>query len=501
MLTPEEQQIVEYGKTKGRSETEVLNALSKYRKEQSAFTPSMVNEDSRLKDIPSDIAETGSGIKGVIQKRGVKQREILDANAKGEQGFLSTVGQSATNLASSVMEVGGEVLKGGIKLFTKPSTEKKVSENLQSVGNKVMSAPEVQQWMQNLNDLKKSNPEMARNLIATMEGGAFLLEFAGLKGAKAGFDAAETGLKTGLRQGKELVETGAEKVTQGFKNTATKVKTLVTDTAETLKNKGKEVAGFKPKNPLTTAYDAVTPSARELTPTEYSDLLRKGKISPKTATQEASYILSKQEKEIAQKFANLLQSGDSVKNGQNIINEIIRLDDEVGKYLSTKSTSIWSKKKFEGHLLDTLKDIDDVTVPSSRLNKAKQELVKSFVENLPKNATLKDLWEARKAFDGAIETKLRAFSGSPTLKKDMAKALRNSIQDFIAESTDEGVYKSFMKDMSQLYDLADIVDMKAVKEKGQSAIQAWIKQNPQKAKAAKWALGIIGASAVGSVVF
>jgi len=257
------------------------------------------------------------------------------------------------------------------------------------------------------------------------------------------------------------------------------------------------VAGATPAEKATNvALKAITPNANELTPDEYKDLLRKGKISPKTALKPAQYILSDEEKTTAQKYAHLLQNEDPVKNSGEIMKEIITKDDEVGKYLDTKTTQIWSKPRFKQTLLEQLKPINDVMVPESRLAKAKNELVSAFVNKLPKNATLKDLWTARKQFDSDIESKLNAFAGSPTLKKDMARGLRNAVQDFIAESTNEPVYKGQMKEMSKLYDLADIVDTKAVKEKGRSGIAQWLKENPSKAKALKWGAGIVGAEEV-----
>ncbi len=245
-----------------------------------------------------------------------------------------------------------------------------------------------------------------------------------------------------------------------------------------------------------TALKAITPDPKDLTPTEYGDLLRKGKISPKTKTSPASYILDDKEKAVAQKYSHLLQNKDPIKNGGEVMKEIINKDNEVEKFLEKNTTQIWSKARFKKHLLDQIKDIDDVMVPEDRLLKAKSELVSAFVDKLPKNATLKDLWKARKEFDQDIERKLNAFGGSPTLKKEMAKGVRTSVQEFIADSTEDGVYKAAMKDMTDLYDLADIVDQKAVKEKGKSGIGVWLKDNPVAKNVIWYGGGALGAKGV-----
>lgn len=456
----------------------------------SDMTPQKEEQQQSYFEKPKPKTFSESIIGKVFYDRANKQSEIFARQAEGKQSGLSTGFQTAVNLASTPVEMATTALGEFAKSVLPQSLKDKTKEALGTVAEKVKALPEVQQFMQNWEDLKRESPEMAANTKALGEAGEYLLNFLGLGKAK---QLTETGVKE-----------GANLLQKGVETFGSKAKSVVEDvnaTANDLMTKAKTAVGMGPKDPLKTAYDAVTPSARELTPTEYGDLLRKGKISPKSATQEAKYILSDAEKATAQKYAKLLQDGDPIKNGQNLINEIVKMDDDVGKYLATKNTQIWSKKKFSDHLLERLKGIDDVTVPVARLNKAKSDLVKSFVDSLPKNATLADIWKARKEFDAAIEAKLRAFSGSPTLKKDMAKELRNAVQDFIAEATDEPIYKGYMKDMSQLFDLADIVDAKAIKEKGQSSIKAWMKANPSKAKAAKWTLGIIGAGAVTSAAF
>lgn len=222
--------------------------------------------------------------------------------------------------------------------------------------------------------------------------------------------------------------------------------------------------------------EAITPNTKDLTPTEYEDLLNRGKITPKTTTTPSQYILSDVEKETAKKYKDLF-TNDPVKNTQNILNEISKKDAEVSSFLD-KNNKNFDVKKLKKFVSSSIKEISDVSIPESRIEKLKQTMIDKFVSGLDNN-DVKTLWQARKEFDRQIE---KSFSGSPTLQNNLKREFRNSIQDFIANETPDGIYKNAMKDMTQLFNLKDITNTKAVKEKGMNAIQLWIKRNPTKVK-------------------
>lgn len=238
---------------------------------------------------------------------------------------------------------------------------------------------------------------------------------------------------------------------------------------------------------------AVTPRTKDLTPTEYEDLLRQRRITPKTATTPPQYIHSKGELATAEKYKDLLQSGDPVKNNNNILNEITKQDDEVGKFLDKNNRS-FNGGELKNFLTKKMDKIDDLTIDETRLTKAKKALIDTFTRGVEKK-NMKNLWITRKAFDRQIES---AFRGSPSLQKEVKLALRNGVQDFIAERTPEGVYKGYMKDMSNLFRLQENVSGIATKEKGINMLQAWIRQNPTKSKVLLWAIPSIGLGAFGS---
>lgn len=225
------------------------------------------------------------------------------------------------------------------------------------------------------------------------------------------------------------------------------------------------------------AFDAITPSTKDLTVAEYENLLKQGKITPKTTTKPSEYVLTPKEIDIAKQNAPLLQSKDPVQNSINVINEIDKTDKSVGTFLK-ENNNIFNDAELRTYLADKMKDITDVMVDEKRLDKTKLQMIDNFIKGLPKN-NMESLWKNRKEFDQYIE---KAFSGSPNLQKELKKGLRNSVQDFIADRTPEGEYKAAMRKMTELFDLHDIVATKAAKEKGLNAIQAWMKANPVKTK-------------------
>lgn len=467
----EERSLIRKAISEGKNKTQILRVITDSRK-VSGVAPEPQGFQ-RLRDVPSDIIETGRGIAGAVEERIEKGKEILER----PQTTPSRIFQTTTNILGGVGDVAGEVIKGGVKLFTTPEQEEKAAAFISRIGQKISKVPEVRQWIENLNELKKTNPELAGNAVSLMEGGQFLLEFAGLKAGagaiRATTEGVETGVRAGLKTGREAVEEGVKRAGDIIEGTKTKVQGFTFGTA-------------KPKDPLERALSAVTPDTKDLTPTEFQAALRKGQISPQTKIQPSKFILSEDQKKLATRYKDLLQD-DPVKNSGNVINKIADIDSQVEKHLDKFNTTIWSKNKFAKHLKDSVKDLDDITLDLARIEKAKNQLVKSFVDNLPKNATLKDLWKARKELDQLLNRQ-GTFTGSPTLAKDAKRAVRNAVQDFISDITGDSQYKNFMKEMTDLFRLNDNIAIKATKERGLSAIQLWMKQNPEKVRLLRWLL-------------
>lgn len=271
---------------------------------------------------------------------------------------------------------------------------------------------------------------------------------------------------------------------------------LVTGTQEAVAGVKIAQAERKAKKALDTALEAVTPRTTELTPDEYSDLLKKQKITPKTPTEPAKYIVSPEEKAVAEKYSSLLQGKDPVNNSVNVMTEIVNKDAEVGKFLE-KNNGIYTPKELKNYIIDKLGDVNDITVSGNKIKQLKSKLLNDFMLTLKKN-DMKSLWESRKMFDKRIED---SFAGSPTLQKEAKKAFRNAVQDFISERTPNLEYKGKMTDMRELFDLQDILTARAIKERGASAFRQWMKENPTKVKLLETGAGVAGLAGLYGLVF
>lgn len=237
--------------------------------------------------------------------------------------------------------------------------------------------------------------------------------------------------------------------------------------------------------------DAITPNTKNLSSKEYTKLLNNKRITPKTATKGSQYVLTETEKQTALKYPNLLTKKDPVKNYTAIVDEISKQDKDVGNFLR-QNNGIFNSGELKNSIKKSLADITDISLDEKVVNKNKQKLIDNFIKGLDKN-DMESLWKARKEFDQQIE---KSFTGSPTLQNKIKREFRNSIQDFIAERTPDEVYKTSMKEMSNLFKLKDLVNRKALSEKGQSAIKLWIKENPIKSKI----IGIGAPALVGGAV-
>lgn len=385
------------------------------------------------------------------------------------QQALSFLGQGA----GALMDIVGSAAKrvGGIggQLLDKiaPGFTKDIGNNLQDMVSKISTVPVV------MKDAMGNNKEITIGDI--FSGGADSWNKFKQSNPAQAADIENTLNIIGTFYAPAKAKEGA----QAVEGTAS---ALLPDIASPIEKTAKDVIGSATEKMATRAagkaeesvIKAATPDVSKLAPTEYEKLVAQGKISPKTATKPAEYIMSDAEKQAALKHKELFTSPDPVVNTGNVMNKIADYDKQVGTYLK-QNNSIFNKGELKNYLMNKIQGIDDITIPEDRLNKAKEQLVNSFIEGLPKN-DMEGLWNGRKTLDRA---KAGMFSGTPTTQKELLKSIRNGAQDFISEHTGDGVYKGYMKDMSGLFDIADTLESKAAAEKGKSGFEVWKKNNPK----------------------
>jgi hypothetical protein len=240
------------------------------------------------------------------------------------------------------------------------------------------------------------------------------------------------------------------------------------------------------------AVKAATPEVKALSPTKYKEALGRGQIKPGGLLKPEKYILPEAEKATAIKYQNLLKSKDPIKNSQSILKEISKQDEAVGKFLE-QNKGIFNKGELRNHLLERLKDVDDVGIAPERIAKLKETLTDGFIRNLKKN-DMAELWKARKMFDTSIK---KVFSGSPTLQNTVKREFRNAIQDFISTKTPDKFYSGAMKEMSSLFRIHDNVALQAAREKGMSGIRVLMRRHPLATKIIGGTIGYKAAQSLG----
>ena len=164
----------------------------------------------KLKELWGDIKGVGSDIKKSIVSRTQKSEEIRASRERGEQGRASTVLQDVGNMFGTVSDVTSAVVKGGVKAISSEEEEQGFKKRVTQAGSAVINnIPKIQEWMQQYEELKKTDPVKARNLEAVAQTVEFALNFVG---AKAGVQGAKTAIKTGKEIAGEGLEAGIKAV-------------------------------------------------------------------------------------------------------------------------------------------------------------------------------------------------------------------------------------------------------------------------------------------------
>lgn len=249
-----------------------------------------------------------------------------------------------------------------------------------------------------------------------------------------------------------------------------------------LKNKW---ATIRQNKQLAKSLKALTFDPNDLSKREYEDMVKWGKVTPKGKGKPAQIILDDDQMKWVEKYSDLLQSKDPIKNGTNVANRITEMDSSIGTYLKD-TKQIYARERLRKLLMDKIEPITDILVPSEKtLTKVKTQLVNSIVDDVADNS-LYGLWGSRKHFDRTIGVKLKAFSGIPTLKKEIARGVRDGVQEFIVTEIGDDVYKTTMKDMSELINVEEILLTKAGVEKGKNAVSVWLGKHSLIRKLMPW---------------
>jgi len=184
---------------------------------QSAFS-SPSSRPSFLADAFSDVKQIGTEIGSSYGSR----QDNISTSLSADQGLASRTFQTLGQGFGFVGDIGGSVLKGGLKAVLPQGGEDAIKNTISSVATPIVNSGAVQSLMERYNALA---PEVKRNLDSTLNIGSLLTEAFGVgTGAKVA--------KTGVRvAGKGIVGAGG-----AVKNTTSGIVDIARPAMNAVKN-------------------------------------------------------------------------------------------------------------------------------------------------------------------------------------------------------------------------------------------------------------------------
>ena len=374
--------------------------------------------------------------------------------------------------------MAGEVIKGGVKTLLPKSAEDSLKSGASSFAKKVLELPETKKFIQNYKEIEKSNPELARNLVATMQGGEFLINLAGLKaaktGAEAGLKVAKTGLEAGIELGQKGLSSTGEVVT-GVIDTSKNVAGKIADVGSMVKQGASEIPGRIATN---FAEKQIAEKAIKELPSELAQSAVRSGIDIADVRSLGSMSLNGTERTIAKK---LLDSAKRFSSGfrdaepgsvvgetiTNSLKELESLKTTVGKEIGEVSKSLGkvTTEELQPAILTRLQQVNGLEgltrTPAGVLN---------FDNTLLRTAENKTTREAiRKLFDQAIMSE--TGSKKNLLRQELFEILGGKKKS-LANITDTGekAYEAIRQG------LADVLDTKNSSYKALNEKYAMINQ-------------------------
>lgn len=276
MLSPEELQIIQFGKTNGKSKEATFSALEKYRQTQTSTAPAAVNKPSFFTRLGDDLKKRGANVNNAFNNDQNFASKALQLVGQGA-GFAGDILTEGLKSGSEVTGLTDNVIKPTIKA-AKPLA----LDILQtSIGQKGLDA--VKGGIETYTAFKLENPEAAGNLEAVINIASILPP---AKAAQVGTSLATTGVgvikssvgtaaKTTKATAVDTIENLGRRITSPSVSDATKVSL----------NPKKALAGTG--QDMTVTVGGKTKKLSELTPTENSRMQFSTEKSINKFTQEA----------------------------------------------------------------------------------------------------------------------------------------------------------------------------------------------------------------------
>jgi len=456
------------------------------------FEPSP--EGVRFRDVVREGFGVGKSVinyfKDKFKEAEGEEKELMRREDEGEINklaeFVGRAGVGAEVITSTAFDTVVQSIKGLGLLTEKVTGTEFVDEAQAEVVNQAINFFNTESGKSVLEIVEAGEGEWAKfeeanpSLAEIVKGTAKVSELALLGTTKAGRETTEAIVKPAVKAVKETAAV----------------------TGEALETTGKKLLTGVEKQIVREAEDIISP---KLTGKTKDLALSQGRISDKGV-----YTLSKFEKEIADVASPFVKKGNTPqKNINNIVSEIKKESESLAKTLKAND-AIFNTNQLKANIKEGLKGVDDILIDEKRLAKAKDEIVELLINEV-ETKKLSSLWEARKNFDNIIDSKLNAFAGVSTIKKDISLAVRQSVNDFIVSKSPQLAkdgkhpFSDAMSKMHRLYSAEKNIASKVLPSQLNQTVLSnlgnKIKSISHKIGAIKGGAAIIGVYSLGQALF
>jgi hypothetical protein len=379
-----------------------------------------------IKDIPSDIAQTGREIGSSIQNRADNINELKGLRQSGERSLVGTTLKQAGQLAGAGADTIGNLIMGAGRMVLSPKAEEKVSEIAQTLGEQALEIPKVQEtisFYDSLDDTQKEALDAVGGVLALAS------EFVGVGAAKRAGTVASQGAKSALSKVDNIADSAINKIANTAENIESGVMSSVDnilptnklDTPENIMNSAQS-RGYSPVDAkVFSEFDNVDKVVgKEML--EMAESIAEGKKSIATAKRPADIIgesinsdisvLQKTQKEFGKQVDNVAKSLKGVEiDTQPLTQSITELLSEYN--ISVKGKNI------------------DFTGSEFALSKSAQKDIKEAIQFVlsPKKDAY-DVHRIKKTLDGLTKP-LKSGEGLQGSAKRLVQDLRRATDDFL----------------------------------------------------------------------
>lgn len=168
-LTPEELQIVEYGKSQGKTKAQVLSALGRYRqtKQESSRETATERITGAIKDAPSDIAE---GFRGVGEQAFSAGEDIVETARDKDLSLGEKLRGVGGRFFSGIGRTIGEAGLTALKLPFSERQEGRIKEKATDIAQDVVESKPAQDIVAFYNAQSEDTKREIRNALGFAEG-------------------------------------------------------------------------------------------------------------------------------------------------------------------------------------------------------------------------------------------------------------------------------------------------------------------------------------------